>query len=47
MTSQASVPVTAVDRDRRRSPAILVPIVMDLDRTQRIYHKVNLLLIHF
>ncbi len=47
MTSQASVPVTAVDHDRRRSLAILVPIVMDLDRTRQIYRKVNPLLIHF
>ncbi len=47
MTSQASVPVTAVNRDRRRSLAILVPIAMDLYRTRRIYRKVNPLLIHF
>ncbi len=39
MTSQVSVPVTAVDRDRRRSPAILVLIAMDLYRTWQIYRK--------
>ncbi len=44
MTRPVNVPVAAVNRDRRRSLAILVLIVIDLYHTSRIYCKVNLLL---